>query len=279
MMVDRLIAAAGGVIILCATASYSAEIKKKSSAKAATQASRPEGSQKKLQATRKILIERMKTSREYLRESLPVYEQKLAGLSADFENKKKLYEEDLISKIDLDNSRQALTNTRLETERIRQWIAEDDAALALAEEEVAEAELARLPKLLLGAYDETPTLIRYNGTAPWSLEGAAKIAKFYLARFGRQLPISAMGQSSTHDRMGFDHRDALDVAVSPDSAEGRGLMTYLRKAGIPFLAFRGKVPSMSTGAHIHIGRPSPRLMEVRQRSGHPVAPEQSTEGG
>ena len=79
--------------------------------------------------------------------------------------------------------------------------------------------------------------------------------------------------------MGFDHREAVDVAVSPDSAEGRGLMAYLRKAGIPFLAFRGKVPSMSTGAHIHIGRPSPQLMEVRQRLTHPTPSEQNTEGG
>ena len=37
---------------------------------------------------------------------------------------------------------------------------------------------------------------------------------------------------------GFDHRNALDVAVHPDSPEGRALMDYLRAHGIPFLAFR-----------------------------------------
>ncbi len=50
--------------------------------------------------------------------------------------------------------------------------------------------------------------------------------------------------------------------MRPDSAEGRGLMAYLRGAGIPFIAFRGRMSSMSTGAHIHIGRPSPRLVEM-----------------
>jgi hypothetical protein len=65
--------------------------------------------------------------------------------------------------------------------------------------------------------------------------------------------------------MGFDHREAVDVAVRPDSIEGRRLMTYLRNADIPFLAFRGRIPGASTGAHIHIGRPSPRLIEARNR--------------
>jgi hypothetical protein len=61
--------------------------------------------------------------------------------------------------------------------------------------------------------------------------------------------------------------------------EGRELMSYLRKTGIPFIAFRGRVPSMSTGAHIHIGRPSPRIIEVRQRTLHPVVQAKSPNHG
>jgi hypothetical protein len=60
--------------------------------------------------------------------------------------------------------------------------------------------------------------------------------------------------------LGLDHREAVDVALRPDSAEGRVLMAYLRRNGIPFIAFRGKLSSLSTGAHIHIGRRSPRLI-------------------
>lgn len=225
-----------------------------------------------------MLLERMKASRDYLSDSLPGYEEKLAKQTADYEMKKKQYDENLISQLELENSARALTNTRLETDRVRQWIAEDNVALSLAEE-AAEEELVQLPRLAIGGYDETATLIFFNGAAHWSLADSAKIAKFYRARFGQQLPVSAMGQSPTHDRMGFDHREAVDVAVSPDSPEGRGLMAYLRKIGIPFIAFRGKVRNMSTGAHIHIGRPSPRLLEVRHRSSHPAESEQNTAGG
>jgi hypothetical protein len=49
------------------------------------------------------------------------------------------------------------------------------------------------------------------------------------------------------------------VALHPDSAEGRALMDYLRRRGIPFLAFRGARAGVATGAHIHVGEPSERL--------------------
>ncbi|HXV78812.1 MAG TPA: hypothetical protein VEG60_02925, partial [Candidatus Binatia bacterium] len=109
-------------------------------------------------------------------------------------------------------------------------------------------------------------LIRYQGEASWSVDEIGKIDSFFRKRFGRPLPISALGQSHTHDRLGLDHSEAVDIAVRPDSAEGRGLMAYLRSAGIPFTAFRGKISRMSTGAHIHIGPPSPRLTVVKRRS-------------
>jgi hypothetical protein len=73
------------------------------------------------------------------------------------------------------------------------------------------------------------------------------------------MPISAFGQTAVHDQLGFDHRNAMDVAVSPDSAEGQALMGYLRSAGIPFIAFRYAVRGSATGAHIHVGYPSHRI--------------------
>jgi hypothetical protein len=56
----------------------------------------------------------------------------------------------------------------------------------------------------------------------------------------------------------LDHRNALDVAVHPDSSEGQALMTWLRTHGLSYLAFRAAVSGESTGAHVHIGEPSPR---------------------
>jgi len=143
-----------------------------------------------------MLIERMKESRESLRESLRLYEERLAAQQAEIETKKKLYEQDLISKLELENSQQAMTNMQLEAERIRHWIAEDDVALSLADEN-ARAEIGALRGLAPGGYQETPTIIRYHGVMPWSPAVIAKVRKFFQERFGTQLPISVVGQSVT----------------------------------------------------------------------------------
>jgi len=89
------------------------------------------------------------------------------------------------------------------------------------------------------------------------------VRAFFATRFGRSAPVSADGQTILHSRMGFDHSNAVDIAVSPDSAEGQALMNHLRAMGIPFIAFRRAVPGSATGAHIHVGIPSPRVARLR----------------
>jgi hypothetical protein len=84
------------------------------------------------------------------------------------------------------------------------------------------------------------------------------IKSFFTTKFGRTLPVSAFGQTRLHDRLGFDHRNGIDVALSPDSTEGRAVLDRLRGLGVPFIAFRRAVPGVATGAHIHVGKPSPR---------------------
>ena len=91
------------------------------------------------------------------------------------------------------------------------------------------------------------------------------VQQFFSKTFGRALPTSTIGQSATHNRMGWDHRHAVDVGLHPDSNEGRALIAYLQNSGIPFIAFRKAVTGSSTGAHIHIGRPSPSLRTVMTR--------------
>ena len=158
------------------------------------------------------------------------------------------------------------------------YVAEAEQALAAAVRELAEAQgaldeadrlifeaelqkrLARLAPLPRGGYEDTATLVRFNGPAPWSLGNVAALEQRFLEAFGRALPISAYGQTKVHDRLGLDHRTAVDVAVHPDSAEGQWLMKYLRGAGIPFIGVRGAVPGASTGAHVHVGPASPRLL-------------------
>src|SRR5207244_4546010 len=99
--------------------------------------------------------------------------------------------------------------------------------------------------------------VLHRGVKPWSMSKTGSIEQFFSARFGRPLPVSALGQTVVHDRLGFDHRNALDVAVHPDSVEGRALIDYLRGEGLPFIVFRGPHAGTSTGAHVHVGQPSP----------------------
>jgi hypothetical protein len=138
----------------------------------------------------------------------------------------------------------------------------------LAEAAVAD-QLARLERLRPGGYAASASLIRYNGPRPWSPADVPSVERFFTTAFARPLPVSALGQTAVHSRLGLDHRDAVDVAVHPNSAEGAALMAHLRAAGIPFIAFREAVPGAATGAHIHIGKPSTRartVMPVRRPS-------------
>jgi hypothetical protein len=80
----------------------------------------------------------------------------------------------------------------------------------------------------------------------------------FLEEEGRPLPVSARGASALHRSLGFDHRNRYDVALNPDQAEGRWLTGLLDRLRIPYIVFRAAVAGKSTGAHIHVGLPSPR---------------------
>jgi hypothetical protein len=202
------------------------------------------------------LVERMKASKAGFEKLLAAYEEQFHSQSAELARRRRLYENGEVSKSFLMSAERDLASTRAHMMEVQQWIFEDDLAL---DEFLAREEILRGPSLALGGYAESQTLIRFNGGAKWSLADSAKIEKFFLGRFGRALPVSAMGQTSAHDRMRFDHHNAMDVAVHPDGDEGRALMAYLRETGIPFMAFRGKVAGSATGAHVHIGKPSFRI--------------------
>jgi hypothetical protein len=266
--------ATAGLMLMHSHASNAAEPVKRTAARVGRAPAAP-AQQGRMAATRMMLLERKRALREQLQKSMPLHEEKIRNQNDDYEMKREMYEKNLISKNEVDRSEQALANAQLDAGKIREWIAEDDRALGLAAEAAEESKgLRQGPKADLA----TAALIRYDGASSWSIHAFEKIESFYRRQFGKPPPISAMGQSHTHDRLGLDHRDAVDVAVRPDSAEGRALMAYLRRAGIPFTAFRGRLSSMSTGAHIHVGRPSPRLLEVKQQRERAPAQERNQEG-
>lgn len=177
--------------------------------------------------------------------------------------RRQLFDEGVVSKRELEQSETALAAAQAKVDQTREQMVESDNLKAEAEaaEELAKtlpAQIQIQPKPS-GIYSDTGVMIRHTGSSRWSLGGLDEIQAFYAAKFGRSLPTSAVGQSATHNKLRFDHRNAVDVAVHPDSAEGKALMDYLRSEGIPFIAFRSAVRGSATGAHIHIGLPSHRI--------------------
>ncbi|MFY9555902.1 MAG: hypothetical protein WAV20_20040 [Blastocatellia bacterium] len=183
-------------------------------------------------------------------------ENDVKALTETLEKRKALLEQSIISKKEVDESEQTLLIAQGRVAATAKQLADTDNLIAEAK---AEEQLAKLGPSRLGSYQTTAALIRYNGAAHWVLADASKVESFFVSKFRHALPISAYGQTAVHDHLNFDHRNSIDVAVSPDSSEGQTLMAYLRAAGIPFIAFRHAVAGSATGAHIHIGYPSKRM--------------------
>jgi hypothetical protein len=203
------------------------------------------------------VVAALKDYRASLDTLMPLQEQELAGAIRLREKRREFLERGIISRKEFEETEAAVARAEDKVGETRRAIG--DADHAMAEATTARA-LAGLPPLGPGGYAESAGLIRYNGAAAWSLKpDTARLRQFFATRFGRPLPVSAFGQTPLHDRMGFDHRDALDVAVHPDSPEGRALMDYLRAARLSFIAFWNAVPGSASGAHIHVGQPSPRI--------------------
>ncbi len=103
------------------------------------------------------------------------------------------------------------------------------------------------------------SMIRYDGNGLFSMADLTTISAQFQKHFGRSLPVSAMGQTLVHQAMGLDHRNRVDVALNPETAEGVWLRQLLEKLHVPYLAFRGAVAGAATAPHIHIGPGSSKL--------------------
>ena len=179
---------------------------------------------------------------------------------------KELYAQGLVTRSELETAEYAAT-------RAQEQVAESQAQLQGADVQIAEAlvevesdEAAPqvrpnpTPRAVGGGLIQKTAYIRYGGARAWSLAEAGTVEQFFRLRFGRALPVSAFGQSALHARWGYDHHNAMDVPLSPDSAEGQALIAYLHADGIPFTAFHHAIPGSATGPHIHVGLPSHRIM-------------------
>jgi hypothetical protein len=204
-------------------------------------------------------LELTKATEEYkksLKDLLMLLEPSAKSSEAELAKFKQLYDEGLMSKKELEARQTAVADQKIKIAVVRNELTQADVVMAhtLAEADVA-TQLALRPTATSGIVERI-AYFRYDGPARWNLSNAGTIQNFFNAKFHRQLPISAFGQSELHNQMGFDHSNAMDVGLNPDSAEGRALITYLESAGIPFIAFRRAVAGAASGPHIHIGRPS-----------------------
>ena len=216
------------------------------------------------QAQQRLDAQLQRATTEYksnLEQLLTLYESESKRAEAQLTKVKELLAQGLVTRSELETAEDSVTRTREKVAEAQAQLKSADMAVAEASVEAEAEESARKVRpssagRAVNTLVQTTAYIRYGGARAWSLSDAAGIQQFFTRRFGRALPIGAFGQSALHNRWGYDHRNAMDVGVSPDSTEGRALMEYLRANGVPFTAFHFAVAGKATGPHIHVGLPS-----------------------
>jgi len=190
---------------------------------------------------------------------LPYYENDVKKAEENLEKSKKLLAEGLIPKKQVEeNERELAVAKQKIAETNRAMTSADEQVAAVLVESAANDEIAKNLRFAKQNLVRTASFTRYTGAGGWNLGDAWKVQRFFSDTFNKQLPIAVFGQGAIHERWRLDHRNAMDIQLHPDGPEGRALLDFLQKNGIPYLAFRSAIPGTATGPHIHIGRPSHR---------------------
>lgn len=210
----------------------------------------------------KLRDEFVKATNEYkasLQKLLVFHEAGVKRAEEKLSVSQKLFDEGLIAKAQVEESKLALVAAQQKVAETRRQMtgADDQIAAVLVEQEVGE-QLAKNLNLAKQRLVRTSSFIRFTGGSGWNLGEAYKVQRFFSDTFKHELPIAVFGQGAIHERWRLDHRNAMDIQLHPDSVEGRALLNFLERNGIPYSAFRSAIPGTATGPHIHIGRPSHR---------------------
>jgi hypothetical protein len=210
----------------------------------------------------KLRDDYIKITNEYkasLEKLIAIYETNVKKEKDKLEQSKKLLEEGLISRLQVEKHELAVDAEQEKLDGAKRQLTEADAQIAsILVETEAEKTIAKNLRLARQSLVRTNLFIRFTGTDGWGLGQAWKVQRFFSDTFKKQLPVAVFGQGAIHDRWRLDHRNAMDISLHPDSAEGQALLSFLQQNGIPYLAFRSAIPGTATGPHIHIGRPSHR---------------------
>ncbi|HWP54289.1 MAG TPA: hypothetical protein VN476_09115 [Pyrinomonadaceae bacterium] len=210
----------------------------------------------------KLRDEYIKATKDYkasLQKLLGMYQDSVTKAEQRHEQLQKLLADGLISKSELEQSETSLTEAKIKVTGVEQQIAGADNQIANALIEIeGDKQLAKLGPARRGSLVQTTSFMRFTGAGHWVLSQANPIETFFQQTFKRPLPIAVFGQGAIHNQWRLDHRNAMDISLNPDGAEGQALIRFLQSNGIPFSAFRGAIPGVATGPHIHIGLPSHR---------------------
>ena len=194
-----------------------------------------------------------------LEKLLAIYEGNVKKAEEKVTVSNKLLAEGLIARAQVEESEHQLALEKQKVEDTRRQMTNADAQVAgVFVEKEADEEISRSLRLAKQSLIRTSSFTRYTGSRGWNLSDAWKIQRFFSDTFNKQLPIAVFGQGAIHERWHLDHRNAMDIQLHPDGVEGRALLNFLQKNGIPYSAFRSAIPGTATGPHIHIGSPSHR---------------------
>ena len=242
------------VLVLVALVSFDAQAQRKSKKKPA-----PAQPPSELEKLRDEYVRATNEYKASLGKLLPFYENELKKAEEKLEVSKKLLAEGLIPKTQLEEYERAVAVAKQKiAETNRSMTSADEQVAAVLVEADANEQIAKNLRLAKQGLVRTAAFTRYTGAGGWNLGDSWKIQRFFYDTFNKQLPIAVFGQGPIHDRWRLDHHNAMDIQLHPDGVEGRALLVFLQKNGIPYLAFRSAIPGTATGPHIHIGRPSHR---------------------
>jgi hypothetical protein len=202
------------------------------------------------------------STRDYkasLERLLALYEKTEAQAVARLEKSKQLADDGLISRTELTAGEDAVNAAHLKVAEVKSQMASADTQIAQTLVEVeTEKQVAKLRLSSASGLVRTTSFIRFTGAGSWVLSESGKLESFFQQTFRKPLPIAVFGQGNIHNQCRLDHRNAMDISLHPDGPEGQALIQFMQQNGIPFSAFRGAIPGVATGPHIHIGRPSHR---------------------
>jgi hypothetical protein len=177
---------------------------------------------------------------------------------AEVEKLQQLVDADALARNSLTKPMEDVTWARQEYALVveRSQLVHELADQARAEQQAIEAQESSKPSI------GGPVMERFDGGGTFTPGDFKHVVLAFEKQFKKPLPVSALGDTALHRALGYDHRDRVDVALYPDSAEGEWLRQYLEANEIPYYAFRNFVPGKATAAHIHIGPPSNHILKT-----------------